>query len=102
MKIYGLFRPWLLSKDGGEAVDGDVQAAFASLDTAYSEVSGDAIPRPPEDWSSESPSDKDLTTPFGKLYTAVQGSVDPNVSGSAVDGMNRAAVKLGFEKLVEE
>jgi hypothetical protein len=33
---------------------------------------------------------------------AVQASVDPNIEGSAVDGMNRAAVKLGFEEFVEE
>jgi iron uptake system component EfeO len=102
VKIYGLFRTWLLSKEGGDAIDADVQAAFESLDTAYSEVSGDAIPQPPQDWSAESPSAKDLETPFGRLYTAVQGSVDPNVAGSAVDGMNRAAVKLGFEEFVEE
>lgn len=102
VKIYGLFRPWLLSKDEGDAIDADVQASFDALDAAYSEVTGDAIPQPPKDWSSESPSDKDLATPFGKLYTAVQGSVDPNVAGSAVDGMNRAAVKLGFEEFVEE
>jgi len=102
VKIYGLFRPWLHSKDGGITIDDDVQAAFDSLDAAYAAVTGDAIPQPPADWSSEKPSEKDLATPFGKLYTAVQGSVDPNVAGSAVDGMNRAAVKLGFEEFAEE
>ena len=102
VKIYGLFRPWLLSKDEGAAIDADVQASFDALDVAYSEVPGDAIPKPSKDWSSEHPSQIDLATPFGKLYTAVQGAVDPNVAGSAVDGMNRAAVKLGFEEFVEE
>ena len=102
VKIYGLFRPWLLSKEGGDAIDADVQGAFDRLDAAYSAVTGDAIPQPPADWSAEEPSEKDLATPFGKLYTAVQGSVDPNVEGSAVDGMNRAAIKLGFEEFVEE
>jgi len=102
VKIYGLFHDWLLSKEGGEAIDADVHAAFEALAAAYAEVSGDAIPQPPKNWSSENPSEEDLETPFGKLYTAVQGSVDPNVAGSAVDGMNRAAVKLGFEEFVEE
>jgi iron uptake system component EfeO len=101
-KIYGLFQPWLLSKDGGDAIDADVQAAFDSLRDAYGKVEGDAIPKPPEDWSAEHPSEKDLATPFGELYLAVQASVDPNIEGSAVDGMNRAAVKLGFEEFVEE
>jgi iron uptake system component EfeO len=65
VKIYGLFRTWLLSKDGGEGIDADVQGAFEALDTAYAAVQGDAIPQPPADWSSESPSEKDLATPFG-------------------------------------
>jgi len=102
VKIYALFEPWLLSKDGGEAINADVHAAFDALDAAYDEVSGDAIPQPPKDWSAETPSKEDLATPFGALYSAVQASVNPNVEGSAVDGMNRAAVKLGFAEFVEE
>jgi iron uptake system component EfeO len=101
-KIYALFEPWLLSKDGGDAINADVHASFDSLQAAYANVDGDAIPQPPKDWSAEHPSDKDLATPFGELYSAVQTSVDPNIEGSAVDGMNRAAVKLGFEEFVEE
>ena len=101
-KIYALFEPWLLSKDGGDAINADVHAAFDALHAAYADVEGDAIPQPPKDWSAESPSEKDLATPFGELYTAVQESVDPNIEGSAVDGMNRAAIKLGFEEFVEE
>jgi len=100
-KVYALFRPWLHTKDGGNGVDADVLAAFDALDTAYSEVDGDAIPAPPEDWSAERPSAKDLETPFGRLYTAVDQAVDPNVAGSAVDGMNRAAEKLGLAQFVE-
>ena len=102
VKIYALFEPWLLSKDGGDAINADVHAAFDALHEAYGAIEGDAIPQPPADWSAENPSEKDLATPFGELYSAVQASVDPNVEGSAVDGMNRAAVKLGFEEFVEE
>ena len=101
-KIYGLFRPWLATKSDGTSVDHDVQAAFGELATAYGAVDGDAIPAPPADWSSETPSTDALDTPFGQLYTAVQSAVDPNVSGSAVDGMNRAAVALGFEQFVAD
>ncbi|HTQ07817.1 MAG TPA: EfeM/EfeO family lipoprotein [Polyangiaceae bacterium] len=99
--IYALFEPWLATKSGGPAIDGDVQNAFGELDTAYSQVSGDAIPQPPADWSSESPPPDALTTPFGELWSAVQNAVNPNVQGSAVDGMNRAAVELGFGQFVE-
>jgi iron uptake system component EfeO len=100
-KIYALFTPWLLSKEGGAAIDSDVHAAFDALDGAYAAVDGDAIPTPPSDWSSEDPSANDLSTQFGRLYAAVQAAVDPNVPGSAVDGMNRAAVELGFGQFTE-
>jgi iron uptake system component EfeO len=100
--IYALFQPWLLSKSGGAAIDADIEASFGSLNSTYGDFSGDAIPKPTASWSSENPSPADLDTPFGKLYTAVQDAVDPNVSGSAVDGMNRAAKELGFPELVEE
>jgi iron uptake system component EfeO len=101
-KIYALFQEWLRTKPDGAAIDADIGKSFAALHTAYSDFSGDAIPQPSDTWSSEHPSTADLDTPFGKLYTAVQNAVDPNIPGSAVDGMNRAAVQLGFPEFVEE
>jgi iron uptake system component EfeO len=98
---YALFQPWLLSKPDGEAIDAQIQAAFTALDTAYAKVDGDAIPRPPADWSSESPTEANLQTPFGQLFAAVNQAVDPNQAGSAVDGMNRAAEALGLPGFVE-
>jgi iron uptake system component EfeO len=100
--IYELFKPWLLSKAEGPAIDADIEGSFDALSTTYADFTGDAIPHPSETWSSENPSAADLGTPFGRLYEAVQDAVDPNVSGSAVDGMNRAAQVLGFPELVEE
>jgi iron uptake system component EfeO len=99
---YEIFKPWIVSKDGGEDIDAEIQAAFDTLDEVYGDVPGDSIPAPPATWSSENPSAADLKTPFGKLYTAVFGAVDPNEEGSAVDGMNKAAKLLGFEEFVEE
>lgn len=100
--IYSLFQEWLLSKSSGAKIDADIQSSFATLDTTYKSLTGDALPEPSASWSSESPSAADLQTPFGRLYSAVQKAVDPNVSGSAVDGMNRAARELGFPELAEE
>jgi iron uptake system component EfeO len=101
-RIYDLFRDWLKSKARGAEIDAEVEASFDKLRTTYAQYSGDAVPRPPESWSSERPSAADLQSPFGKLYSAVQEAVDPNVEGSAVDGMNRAAVELGFPEFAEE
>jgi iron uptake system component EfeO len=101
-RIYTLFQAWLHTKSDGAAIDADIESSFASLDSTYKSFAGDAIPAPSATWSSEKPSAADLQTPFGRLYTAVQKAVDPNVSGSAVDGMNRAARELGFPELVDE
>jgi len=101
-RIYALFQDWLRSKANGATIDADIEASFKSLDTTYNGFTGDALPQPSATWSSENPSPADLQTPFGRLYSAVQKAVDPNVSGSAVDGMNRAARALGFPGLVEE
>jgi len=96
--IYALFQPWLATKDNGKSIDGDVENAFGELESAYGQVSGPAIPQPPADWSSEEPPADALKTPFGELWSAVQKAVDPNVQGSAVDGMNHAADALGFSE----
>ncbi len=100
--IYALFQPWLATKENGTAIDADVENAFGELETAYAEVSGPAIPQPPADWSSEEPPADALESPFGELWSAVQSAVDPNVQGSAVDGMNRAAEALGFRRFAED
>jgi iron uptake system component EfeO len=99
--IYALFQPWLATKSGGDAADQAVENGFAKLNTDYGTVSGDAIPQPPSRWSAEDPSTADLATPFGQLYTAVNQAVDPNVSGSVVDSMNKVADKLGLAEFTQ-
>ncbi|HWA71685.1 MAG TPA: EfeM/EfeO family lipoprotein [Polyangiaceae bacterium] len=100
--IYQLFSAWVKSKDGGAALDAEVEDAFDQLEEIYATVDGDAFPAPPATWSSEDPSPADLDTPFGKLFTTVHDAVDPNKPGSAVDAMNRVATLLGFPEYQEE
>lgn len=97
--IYALFQPWLLSKKGDEA-DKGITAGFKVLHAAYDANPGDTIPSPPATWSA-TPTEADLATPFGKLFTAVTDAVDPTRDGSVVFEMNEAAgvMKLpGFEE----
>jgi iron uptake system component EfeO len=82
LRAYETFRPWLLSKKNGLAVDGGVMTAFARLERAYAEVPGDAIPRPPATWSSVQTTREDLATPFGRLFTTVKRESDESVPGS--------------------
>jgi iron uptake system component EfeO len=129
-KVYALFQPWIRSKsaagsdaggsdDGaldagaldagaldagaldGTAIDGNIERGFAALQALYDGVSGDAIPQPPADWSSENPTPADLGTPFGVLYAGVLAAVDPTRPGSIVGQMNAAAVLLGFPQFTE-
>ena len=62
---------------------------FAKLQALYDSVSGDAIPQPPDTWSSVNPTTADLATPFGMLYMGVHQAVDPEKPGSVVAEMNR-------------
>jgi iron uptake system component EfeO len=123
-KIYALFQPWIRSKkaaggdagaadagagsaDAGAALDGtridaNVQQGFATLQTLYGMVSGDAIPQPPATWSSENPTTTDRQTPFGVLYLGVHAAVDPNSPSSVVSQMNDAAILLGFPQFTAE
>jgi iron uptake system component EfeO len=123
-KIYALFQPWIRSKkaasgdagaadagagaaDAGPALDGtridaNIQQGFATLQTLYGMVSGDAIPQPPATWSSENPTTTDRQTPFGVLYLGVHAAVDPNSPSSVVSQMNDAAVLLGFPQFTAE
>jgi len=86
----------------GKAMDAAIQAGFAKLQALYDSVSGDAIPQPPDTWSSVHPTTADQATPFGMLYEGVHQAVDPNQPGSVVAEMNAAAVLLGFPQFVAE
>ncbi|MDB4939105.1 MAG: hypothetical protein JWP87_6077 [Labilithrix sp.] len=94
---YAIFQPWLVSKgSGGAELDHAITAGLASLEAAYGQVSGDAIPEPPATWSAENPSAADLATPFGTLYTSVTAQVDRAKTDSVVAKLDAAGVLLGF------
>jgi iron uptake system component EfeO len=93
--VYDKFEPWLATKAFGTMLDMKAMAAFDRLDQQYMNVTGEAIPAPPPDWSNP-PSAADTVTPFGALYTVVTNEADPTRSESAVDTMNQVARALGL------
>lgn len=102
-KAYALFKPWLLTKPDGSAIDDAVEQGFAELAATYADVDGDSIPSPPSSWTAEeTPSAEDLDTPFGRLYAAVFDAIDPASSRSIVGSMNRAAAELGLSEFTPE
>ena len=108
-KIYNLFSAWLQSKPAtamvpatGVQVDASIKGGFTSLAAVYATIPGDAIPTPPATWAAEAPSAADLLTPFGTLYEAVHGAVDPTMPGSVVYQMNEGALLLDIPVFSEE
>jgi len=97
-KVYAFFRPWITSKDGGAARDQAITDGLEKLRVLYTQYPGDAIPQPPEKWSSVQPTPADLATPFGRLFSEVGTAVDPDADGSVVHSMRDAAATLGFPK----
>jgi iron uptake system component EfeO len=101
--VYAHFQPWLRSKqsaadatDSGSELDRRIIAGFAAIGNLYSAVPGDAMPRPPADFSHEQRTEDSLATPFGALYWGVHDAVDVNRPESVVSEMNRAAALLGL------
>ena len=107
-KIYSLFSAWLKTKTNandpsldGPTIDSKIMAGFATLEALYAETQGEAIPTPPDSWSAENPSDADLATDFGKLYSAIHAAVAHDDPNSVVYNMNQAATIFGFNQFSE-
>ena len=96
---YEAFQPWLLTKQGGDAIDKKILAAFAQLKASNDKLSGDSLPDVPEGWTSEKPSDAMLATPFGELYKVIKFNSDEKQDGSLVFEMNASASLLGVGEL---
>jgi iron uptake system component EfeO len=96
-EIYGQFSEWVRSQDGGDAVDDDVLAGFDRMQQALAAVDGDGIPTVPETWNPDAPSEADLGTPYGQLWSVVQTESDPDHEGSVVSAMAAAADLIGIE-----
>lgn len=101
LAIYGAFQPWLAEQEGGADVDAEILAGFDRVEAGYDALTGDGIPEVPATWNADSPSEADLATPYGQLFTLLATEADPTVSGSLVERMGAAADLLGIPQLPE-
>jgi iron uptake system component EfeO len=99
---HAVFRGWLLAKQGGPAVDGEVGAGFARLASAYTAVHGDGLPFAPAGWSSIAPTDTMLGSPFGALFQATSAECDDTRDGSLAHAMGEAVELLGIAPLAPD
>jgi iron uptake system component EfeO len=96
---YDAFRDWLLTKEKGEQFDEQVKSGFTKLKDGYAKLKGDALPELPSGWSSDQPSEEQLKTPFGTLFSLVRAQSDQEADGSLVYKMNESADLLGIKAL---
>jgi iron uptake system component EfeO len=99
VSIYAAFKPWLLEQKGGKELDVKIAAGFKHIQDHYGALPGDALPEVPASWSSEHPSQQDLSTPFGQLYQTLTAEAEPDIAGTLVSSMNSAADLLGIPLL---
>jgi iron uptake system component EfeO len=99
-KVYAAFRDWVKA-DAGDDTDAKIMAGFKSIEKAYADNKGSAIPAPPKNFDSMEPSDADLETPFGKLYGLLTTETDLMSKTSLINVMNGAANDMKLEELAE-
>lgn len=91
-RIFEAFTPDLED----EALIAEIEAGFGRVSAAYDAISGDAIPQIPETWNPDAPTEADLATPYGQLWSVISVEADPTIAGSLVANMELAAEKLGI------
>ena len=91
-EVYSAFKPLIASKDGDTS---GIEAGLDRLEDAYDELDGDALPKAPDGFNPDEPSDQDLATPYGKLYQLLSDETDPEDHNSLVHIITEAAVSIG-------
>jgi len=94
--IYEAFSPWIVA-DGDAGIDAEVLDGFDRVSAAYEALEGDALPAVPATWNPDAPSEADLATPYGELWSLLQTETDPAVEGSLVERMVAAAASVDLE-----
>lgn len=97
--VYEAFKPWIESTKGDVA---GIEAALNKTDDAYKAVEGDALPKVPDNFNPDEPSEAHLATPYGKLWKLLTDETDPEKEGSLVSLFTDAADKMGIEGVEAE
>lgn len=98
-EVYKAFKPWIEDTMGDAA---GIERGFKRLEDAYKSVDGDALPKAPDGFNPDEPSDEHIESPYGKLYTLLADETDLDNKDSLVTIINDAAIGMGIEGLEEE
>jgi iron uptake system component EfeO len=92
------FRPWIEAKEGTALLTA-IDAGVARIKKAYDDLPGDSIPAVPAGWQTDAPTEEQLATPYGKLYTLLLNEGHGEKDGTTVKAMLDAADLLGIPQL---
>jgi iron uptake system component EfeO len=98
--VFNAFKPWIDTASSADASK-KIDASFDMVAKAYAEVEGPALPEVPEDFNPDHPTDDDLASPYGKLWTLLNQQTNPDMSDSLVAQMGAAANAMGI-KITDE
>jgi iron uptake system component EfeO len=98
--VFKAFRAWVAATNSS-ATATEIETGLSDIGKAYSEVAGPALPAVPEDFNPDSPTDADLETPYGKLWSLLNAETDPDSDDSLINQMAAAANKMGIEEFEE-
>ncbi|MDQ3033384.1 MAG: EfeM/EfeO family lipoprotein [Myxococcota bacterium] len=93
------FAPWIESLPEGRARLAAIEARMGTLERAYRDAGGDALPPVPEGFDPDAPSDAHLATPYGRLFAIVHEASDPRAPGSLAALLRETGDALGIPPL---
>jgi iron uptake system component EfeO len=97
--VYDAFQPWI------QATKGDIvsiEAGLNKLSKAYGAVDGDALPKVPDGFDPDKPTDEHLDTAYGKLWKLLSEQTDAEDKGSLVWIMSDAADRMDIPGIAAE
>jgi iron uptake system component EfeO len=92
-EVYSAFKEWIDSTGGDTA---GIEAGLERLEQAYEDVDGDALPKVPDGFDPDEPSEEHLATPYGKLYQLLLDETDPEDENSLVHIITEAGEGIGI------
>lgn len=98
--VFKAFKPWVTSSNSAETAK-EIEAGLAEISDAYSAVDGAALPEVPQGFNPDKPTDADLETAYGKLWSLLTAQTDMNSDDSLVSKMTSAADKMGIAEFEE-
>jgi iron uptake system component EfeO len=102
LAIFAAFAPALddVGVDG-RATRARIEAGFDRAFDLLSSIDGDAIPLPPSSWNAAAPSDADLQTDYGRLFSFFAQETNVDDDDSFVAAFAAGADLLGIPRLPE-